>query len=98
MCQFTPDLNRSRETRTDPADPTSNRRRGESPDRCDALVWGFTELLVEQGPGMGVFELYRREAEARKAAEEAKRNARPEYEPALGSLEWIEWHRRKAEE
>jgi hypothetical protein len=30
-----------------------------SPDRADALVWALTELLVEQMPSAGIFELYR---------------------------------------
>src|SRR6516165_10465544 len=29
---------------------------GYSPDRVDALVWAFTELLVERMPGEGIFE------------------------------------------
>src|SRR5205807_9618363 len=30
-----------------------------SPDRVDALVWAFTELLVETRAGEGIFETYR---------------------------------------
>jgi len=37
---------------------------GYSPDRVDALVWAFSELLVEPMKGEGIFELYRRYAEA----------------------------------
>jgi hypothetical protein len=37
---------------------------GYSPDRVDALVWAFSELLVEQTLGENLFELYRRQAEA----------------------------------
>jgi phage terminase large subunit-like protein len=37
---------------------------GYSPDRVDALVWAFSELLVEPMKGGNIFELYRREAEA----------------------------------
>ena len=44
---------------------------GYSPDRVDALVWALTELLVDQSPGMGVFEFYRRTA-AKAAGEQAK--------------------------
>jgi len=40
---------------------------GYSPDRVDALVWAFTELLVEQSSGMGVFEFYRQAAAKAKA-------------------------------
>jgi phage terminase large subunit-like protein len=37
MCAFTTDFDR--------------KKAGFSPDRCDALVWAFTELLVDQiGP------------------------------------------------
>jgi phage terminase large subunit-like protein len=35
-----------------------------SPDRLDALVWATTELLVEPMKGYGIFEYYRRQAEA----------------------------------
>jgi phage terminase large subunit-like protein len=44
---------------------------GYSPDRVDALVWAFTELLVDKSPGMGVFEFYRQTA-AKAAAEQPK--------------------------
>ena len=37
---------------------------GYSPDRVDALVWAFSELLVEPMKGGNIYELYRREAEA----------------------------------
>ena len=37
---------------------------GYSPDRVDALVWAFTELLVERMPGEGLFEFYRQYGEA----------------------------------
>jgi hypothetical protein len=37
---------------------------GYSPDRVDALVWAFSELLVEPMNGEGLYEWYRREAEA----------------------------------
>ena len=36
---------------------------GYSP-RVDALVWAFSELLVEPMKGGNIFEFYRREAEA----------------------------------
>ena len=32
---------------------------GFSPDRVDALVWALTDLLVDQMPSAGIFELYR---------------------------------------
>ncbi|MGH7113408.1 MAG: DNA-packaging protein [Stellaceae bacterium] len=37
-----------------------SRRAGSSPDRADALVWALTDLLVEQMPGEGIYEVYRR--------------------------------------
>jgi phage terminase large subunit-like protein len=37
---------------------------GYSPDRADAMVWAFTELMVEKMASAGIFELYRREYEA----------------------------------
>jgi len=41
---------------------------GYSPDRLDAMVWAATELLVEPMASYGIFELYRRQAEALAAA------------------------------
>ena len=41
---------------------------GYSPDRLDAMVWVATELLVEPMASYGIFELYRRQAEALAAA------------------------------
>jgi phage terminase large subunit-like protein len=49
MCSFTSDFDRT--------------TAGYSPDRVDALVWAFTELLVEPRAGDGIFEAYRRLAE-----------------------------------
>jgi phage terminase large subunit-like protein len=40
---------------------------GYSPDRVDALVWAFTDLLVEPMKSEGIFELYRQMAAERKA-------------------------------
>jgi predicted phage terminase large subunit-like protein len=45
MCSFTTDFDR--------------KAAGYSPDRVDALVWAFTELLVETRAGTGIFETYR---------------------------------------
>ena len=45
MCSFTNDFDRS--------------AAGYSPDRVDALVWAFTELLVEPRAGDAIFEAYR---------------------------------------
>ena len=53
------------------------------------LVWALTDLLVESGPGMNIYELYRREAGelAARQAEQAKpKEAAPN--PAPGSVEW----------
>jgi hypothetical protein len=90
MCEFTPDLDRSKPKR-DPADPSSLGKGGvrASPDRADALVWAFTELLVEEISSWGIYETTRRKAEAvlqeRKAARAA---AIPKPEHAPGSLEY----------
>ena len=50
MANFTPDIDRA--------------AAGYSPDRVDALVWAFSELLVEPMPGEGLFEFYRQQAKA----------------------------------
>jgi hypothetical protein len=94
MCEFTPDLDRSKPKR-DPTDPSSLGMGGarSSPDRADALVWAFTELLVEEIASWGIYETTRRKAEAlvkeRLAAVEA---GRPKPEPAPGSLEYQALH------
>jgi len=72
MCSFVTDLDRST---------------GQSPDRVDALVWAFTDLLVEPMPDYGIFELTRRQAEAYAAAKGASKG-RPEMTYAPGSTEW----------
>ena len=64
MCEFTPDLDRSTPKR-DSTDPSSLGKGGRtSPDRADALVWAFTELLVEEISSWGIYETTRRKAEA----------------------------------
>jgi predicted phage terminase large subunit-like protein len=82
MCGFTTDFDRH--------------RAGYSPDRVDALVWGISELLVEQMPSQGIFELMRAQAAAlaakNRAAMEAARPA-PTYAP--GSLEYAAQQRAK---
>jgi hypothetical protein len=84
MCAFTTDFDRA--------------AAGLSPDRCDALVWAFSELMVEPMAGQGVYDLARERAEALAAkndqAEEAARIV-PVY--AVGSLEYAEQQRRIAE-
>jgi phage terminase large subunit-like protein len=60
MCGFTTDFDR--------------KMAGFSPDRVDALVWAFSDLLVEPEPGAAMIEFYRmraREAAEKKAAAEA---------------------------
>ena len=65
---------------------------GYSPDRVDALVWAFSQLLVEQMPGENIFELYRRQAEA--AAQRSKPQP-AQTVPQPGSLEWFEAQKKK---
>ena len=93
MCEFTPDLDRSKPKR-DPTDPSSLSKGGRtSPDRADALVWAFTELLVEEIPSWGIYKTTRRKAEAViRAREEAAAAARPKREYAPGSLEYQALH------
>jgi len=72
MTNFTSDLDRA--------------AAGYSADRVDALVWAFSELLVEQMPGENVFEVYRQQAEA--AAQPSK--PQPDQTlPQPGSMEWF---------
>ena len=79
----------------DPMDPSSLGMGGarSSPDRADALVWAFTELLVEEIESWGIYEVTRRKAEAlvkeRLAAVEA---GRPKSEFAPGSQEYQALH------
>ena len=69
MCAFTTDFDRA--------------AAGFSPDRCDALVWAFSELMVEPMASWGVYEATRRQAEALvKAKAAAIEAARPKSEPA----------------
>lgn len=49
MCEFTTDFDR--------------RTMKYSPDRVDALVWGFTDIMVEGAQASGLFEFMRQEAE-----------------------------------
>jgi phage terminase large subunit-like protein len=47
---------------------------GYSPDRADAMIWAFTDLMVEPMPHSGLFELYRQQsAELRAKREQQKR-------------------------
>jgi phage terminase large subunit-like protein len=65
---------------------------GYSPDRVDALVWAFSELLVEPMKGEGIYEFYRREAEA---AEQRRQPQPVQSVPQPGSLEWFEAEKKK---
>src|SRR6516225_181707 len=57
---------------------------GYSPDRVDALVWAFTQLLVEPMKGEGIYEWYRQQAEA--AAQRGKPQP-AQIVPQPGSME-----------
>jgi hypothetical protein len=59
---------------------------GYSPDRVDALVWAFSELLVEPMKSEGIFELCRRNAEA---AEPRDKPQPTQTTWAIGSMEWL---------
>lgn len=43
---------------------TADGKMGYSPDRMDAMVWGFTELMVGSMPHEGLMDYYRQQAEA----------------------------------
>ena len=60
---------------------------GYLPDRVDALVWAFSELLVERMPGEGIYELYRQQAAA--AAQRSKPQP-VQTVPQPGLVEWSE--------
>jgi hypothetical protein len=66
---------------------------GYSPDRVDALVWAFSELLVERMKGEGMFELARQQAEA---AEQRRKPQPTQPVPQPGSMEWFEAQKKKA--
>ena len=59
---------------------------GHSPDRVDALVWAFSELLVEPMNSEGLYEWYRREAEA---AAQCSKPQPAQTVPQPGSMEWF---------
>jgi hypothetical protein len=65
---------------------------GYSPDRVDALVWAFSELLVEPMESAGIYELYRQ-----KAADAAERSKPQPVKtvPQPGSMEWFEAQKKK---
>ena len=78
----------------DPAASFDRKTAGFSPDRVDALVWAFTDLLVEPMASEGLFELYRREHAAKLAAK-AEREKKPPSPPQPGSMEWFEMMKKK---
>jgi predicted phage terminase large subunit-like protein len=55
-----------------------------SPDRLDALVWAFTDLMLEAIPCSGLLELYQREL----GATADQRPEPPKITYAKGSVEW----------
>jgi hypothetical protein len=59
---------------------------GYSPDRVDALVWAFSELLVEPMKGEGIYEWYRQQA---KAAAQPNKPQPAQTVPQPGSMEWF---------
>ncbi len=65
---------------------------GYSPDRVDALVWAFSELLVERMESEGIYELYRQQAEA---AEQRRKPQPTQHVPQPGSVEWFEAQKKK---
>lgn len=61
-----------------------------SPDRCDALVWALTDLLVEPMPGWGIYEYTRlRAAEVTKDQPPPPVFEKPQPTWAVGSSEWL---------
>ena len=66
---------------------------GYSPDRVDALVWAFSELLVEPMKGEGLYEFYRQQADA---AAQPSKPPPAQTVPQPGSMEWFAW--REAQE
>jgi hypothetical protein len=70
MCAFAPDFDRA--------------SAGFSPDRVDALVWAFADLLVEQMPSEGYYDWLRTKAESLKPKPPPP--APTTY--AKGSVEW----------
>ena len=72
--------------------PSDRAAAGYSPDCVDALVWAFSELLVEPMNGEGIYELYRQRAEA--AAQRSKPQPAQTL-PQPGSMEWFEAQKKK---
>jgi hypothetical protein len=65
---------------------------GYSPDRVDALVWAFSELLVEPMKGEGIYEWYRQQA---KAAAQPNKPQPAQAVPQPGSMEWFKAQKNK---
>lgn len=67
MCEFTSDFDR--------------KKAGYSPDRVDALVWGFSHVMVTSTENTGILEYYRQENERVKA----KLNGLPDPHGKVGT-------------
>jgi hypothetical protein len=74
MCGFAPDFDRA--------------AAGYSPDRVDALIWAFTDLLVEPMAGEGIFELYRQQASRRRKRRPRRRNANRSRNRHRSRVQW----------
>ena len=62
MCEFTSDFDR--------------KKMGYSPDRVDAVVWGFTHLMLDNDAGTNVQDFYRQESSRHAEKVEASRSGR----------------------
>jgi phage terminase large subunit-like protein len=81
MCAFTTDFDRA--------------AAGFSPDRCDALVWAVSDLMVEQMSGEGYYDYMRQKYEALEAEKtRAIEAAKPVIQYAIGSLEYAQQQER----
>jgi phage terminase large subunit-like protein len=62
---------------------------GYSPDRADAMIWGFTDLMVERMHSEGVYELYRRQSDALAHPARIRVRMRPPLGPRIGHLSFL---------
>jgi phage terminase large subunit-like protein len=58
-------------------------------DRVDALVWSFSDLLIQPMSNFGIFELYRQRAAALRIDAAVKPADEPAPEPQPGNTEWL---------
>ena len=66
---------------------------GYSPDRVDALVWAFSDLLVQPMTGEGIYEWYRQQS----AAAAQRSTPQPaQTVPQPGSMEWFKAQEEKS--